>query len=278
MIRFHASSAVGDGLQSAGPVPPGPLAHSLASPRTAFFYGAPVPVEALSRFDRIVIEADNVHDLRGLCSAGAAVFAYVSVGEAEGWRPSARDLPEHYFLGTHAAWGSRIADLTHPGWRRYLLEVRMAGLWDTGYRGFFLDTLDSFRRVVSAPSGQRMQSLALVSLIREIHRRFPGVQLLLNRGFDIVPEVAPLVSGVAAESLFQGWNPERQAYVEVAPDDRQWLLARLTEVTRQHGLPVAVIDYVPADRPALARETERRIEALGFSPWVASPSLDTLPF
>lgn len=55
-------------------------------PRTAFFYGAQVPVTALAQFDRVVVEADQIQDLRPLRAAGADIFAYVSVGEAEGWR------------------------------------------------------------------------------------------------------------------------------------------------------------------------------------------------
>jgi len=98
-------------------------------PSTAFFYGSPVPVVALSKFERVVVESENVKDLDGLRVAGADVFAYLSVGEAEGWRASSRALPKDIFVGANVAWHSRIADLTQPGWRDYLIEERMARLW-----------------------------------------------------------------------------------------------------------------------------------------------------
>lgn len=246
-------------------------------PLTAFFYGAQVPASALAKFERVVVEADQVPDLRLLRAAGADIFAYVSVGEAEGWRSSARALPPEWFLGCNASWGSRIADLTHPGWRHYLLDERMAGLWATGYRAFFLDTLDSYRIATKDAAQERAQTAALVQLVTAMHDCFPGVKLLLNRGFDVLPEVAQLCVGVVAESLFQGWHAGLKAYVRVSKADRRWLLNRLNDAKDRFGLPVTVIDYVSPAEPALARDTARRIAALGFSPWVSGPGLDVLP-
>lgn len=248
---------------------------AMKPPSTAFFYGSPIPVPALSQFERVVVEAENVKDLAGLRVAGADVFAYVSVGEAEGWRATARALPPELFMGNNVAWHSRIADLTQPGWRDYLIEQRMAGLWSEGYRAFFLDTLDSYQIALKDPQAQDAQAKALVEIIRAMHRRFPGVQLLFNRGFAVLPEAGPLAVGLVAESLFQRWNPMTQAYERVSDEDHDWLLAQLKQA-RSRRLPITVIDYVPADQPELARETARKIAALGFAAWVSTPGLDMI--
>lgn len=272
----HAGATISARLQGPG----SPLRTKVGQqylPRTAFFYGSPVPVAALAGFERVVVEADQIKDLRSLRAAGAEIFAYVSVGEAEGWRASTRALLQALFLGVNEDWHTRIADLTHPDWRRYLLDERMAALWSAGYRAFFLDTLDSHRMAVRDAGQAVAQTAALVSLIGAMHVRFPGIRLMLNRGFDLLPEVAPLCVGVVAESLFQGWNAGLQAYVCVSEPDRRWLLTRLNEARQRFGLPVTVIDYVSPDQPALARETAQRIAALGFIPWVANPGLDILP-
>lgn len=245
-------------------------------PSTAFFYGSPIPVVALSKFQRVVVEAESIDDLGDLRIAGSDVFAYVSVGEAEGWRATSRSLPEELFLGRNTAWLSRVADLTQPNWRSYLIEHRIAVLWELGYTGLFLDTLDSYQLVVKSPAEQRAQSKALVEIIRAIHRRFPGVKLLLNRGFEVLPKIWPLVVGLVAESLFQSWNPTTQKYVGVGDSERRWLLTHLNRAHRRYDLPITVIDYVSPDKPELAQETARRIMALGFASWVATPGLDML--
>ncbi len=251
---------------------------SLATPlpTTAFFYGAAVPMGLLSTFDRVVVEADNMGNFRPSGSNGEKVFAYISVGEAEGWRSSSQRLPQELFSGTNPEWSSRIADLTQPKWKNYVLESRMAPLWEQGYRGFFLDTLDSYQRTAKNSQDQRAQRTALVDIIRAMHLRFPGVKLLLNRGFEVLPDVAALAVGLVAESLFQGWNASTHEYVAVSAADRQWLLARLNEAHERYGLPITVIDYVEPEQTTLARDTARQIADLGFSPWVATPGLDVI--
>lgn len=245
-------------------------------PSTAFFYGKPVPVHALSHYKRVVVEAENLPDPTELSAGGTTVFAYLSVGEAEGWRSSTRALDAKLFVGENAAWQSRVADLTQPGWSAFLIEQRMAPLWKQGYRAFFLDTLDSYQLAAKDPEAQAVQERALANIIRAMHKRFPGVQLLFNRGFTVLPEVGQLAAGVAAESLFQGWNATTRTYVTVSENDRNWLLARLREANERYNLPITVIDYVDPAKPELARETAKRIRALGFAPWVATPGLDTI--
>lgn len=246
------------------------------APSTAFFYGAPVPVAALSHYDRVVLEAENLPDPSVFGNAGPLVFAYVSVGEAEGWRASTRNLDGKLFFGENPAWHSRIADLTQPGWVDFLIEIRMATLWQQGYRAFFLDTLDSYKIPIKDEQGQALQVRALANIVRAIHLRFPGVKLLLNRGFDALPEIGHLAVGLVAESLFQGWNASKEMYVDVTESDRRWLVEQLNSAATRYGLPITVIDYVSPQEPELARDTAMRIRALGFTPWVAKPSLDTL--
>ncbi|MGI4848539.1 MAG: endo alpha-1,4 polygalactosaminidase [Janthinobacterium lividum] len=248
---------------------------------TAFFYGKPVPLQRLAGYERLVLEADNLPDaaltLPRLAAAGTTVFAYVSVGEAEGWRESTRRLGGELFFGDNAAWQSRVADLSQLAWRDFLINERMAGLWRQGYRAFFLDTLDSYEQYVHDPAQRKRQACALAAIVRAMHDRFPGVQLLLNRGFDALPQIGSLASGLAAESLFRGWDQKRHVYVEVSEADRNWLLSQLESARIRYGLPITVIDYVDPDAAPLARRTLQQIEALGFSAWVATPALDSLP-
>lgn len=247
-----------------------------APPSVAFHYGDEMPVDSLAQFDWAVVEAGHVDErqLAGIRRHGTEVFAYVSVGETEHWRGVPETVPEAAILGENPAWDSDVVDLTHPAWREYLLEERFEPLWEAGYRGFFLDTLDSYRRFVNDEAGVREQAAALADIIRTLRERFPGVRLIVNRGFEVLDEVHGEVAAVAVESLYRRWNPGTERYRKVPEETRARLLEHLEKARDEYGLTVIAIDYVPPAERDLARETARRIAGHGFTPWVATPALD----
>ncbi len=242
----------------------------------AFFYGAHPPARLLAHFDDLVLEPDHLEADR-LKDLGrhSRLLAYVSVGEVDEGRSWSGALSPSWTLGRNPAWNSRIMDLSDPGWRRYLLEERFRPLWRAGYRGFFLDTLDSHRLVAKTPEARRRQEAGLVELVRRLRREFPQARILVNRGFEVLDRIAPLVDGLAAESLFAGWDPARKAYRPVPEPDRRWLQARLEQVRQHHPhLQLLVLDYLPPARRQEAAELARRIHALGFTPWISTVEQD----
>ncbi|HET7061688.1 MAG TPA: endo alpha-1,4 polygalactosaminidase, partial [Nitrosospira sp.] len=247
-----------------------------ADPSTAFFYGRPVPVKLLSHFEQVVVEPENMDDLDHLRDQGTRVFAYVSVGEVNWTRPWYSKIPASWFIAIDKEWQSSVVDLTQQGWHDYLINNYLRGLWQQGYRGFFLDGLESYQKHVVEPDARLLQEKALANLIKRLHQHFPGVNLILNRGFAVLPEVAHYAVALVAESLFQRWEPSGQAYVKVIEPDRYWLLNKLKQVRDQYGLQVIVVDYVDPKQKELARITAKKISELGFTPWVANPSLDIL--
>lgn len=245
-------------------------------PSTAFFYGRDLPIEALSSFDRVVVEPRNVTDeeMVALTAAGVELFAYVSVGEVEKGHALEAKLRDDWRLGENAAWKSVIVDPAKAGWRQMLLNW-MQRLRTRGFSAFFFDTMDSYEAVLPV-SAQAPRVTALLRLLRDVQSRFPGTKLITNRGFALFPEAAPLVAGVVAESLFSSWNAQSKKYEPVSAAGREWLLARLRPIAARHKVPVTIIDYVPFTERDEARAVARKIVAQGFVPYVGVPSLDTM--
>src|SRR5438093_1087488 len=241
-------------------------------PSVAFFYGKQVPVAELSQFDWVVVQPENLDaaSLAKLQRAGVEVFAYLSAGEGS---PGA--VEPAWVLGSNTAWSSAIMNPGAAGWRNQVLD-RADALWKDGYRALFLDTLDSYLAVLPGAEARRTAAAALASIVRAIHQRHPKVKLFFNRGFEILDDVGSLAAGLAAESLLHGWDAAAKRYVEVNETDRKWLLGQLQKVKQRFGIPVVVVDYLPPSRRATAREAARRIDAMGFSPWISTPSLDML--
>ena len=246
-----------------------------ASPYSAaFYYGPDIPWQELSAFDIPVVEpaqspsppADRV----------AQFYAYASIGEVLPSRDYAAGVQPEWVLGENPDWGTRVLDLSNPALRAYLLDSLLAPLHEQGYRGFFLDTLDSYQLAANTEAQREVQRRGLETLIKQAAERFPGMRLVLNRGFELLPEIHQHVDAVAAESLFQRWLPGEERYQAVPEDDRQWLLDRFREVRDDYDIATIAIDYAPPGDRDRARELAEKIQAEGVIPWVSNPALDML--
>ncbi len=247
-----------------------------ARPTVALYYGAQPPIAELQAFDIAVIDPDHVADPVQLPRAHSAWYAYVSVVEMQPTRAVFREVPAAWLRGQNTDWGSRLIDQAAPGWAEFFVSRVIAPLWNRGYRGFFLDTLDSYHRYAATPQEKAAQEDALVALINALHARFPGIALVFNRGFEILPRLQGKVAMVAAESLFLGYDATARRYRDVPAADRDWLQQQLRRVQAEHKVPVLVIDYAPHAQRARAREAAARIRAAGFIPWIANGALDLL--
>jgi hypothetical protein len=230
----------------------------------------------LQAFDLVVVDPDHVPDPKAAGLQHTRLAAYVALGEVQTSRAYAKHIPANWILGKNKDWGSQVIDQARPEWPQFFVERVVAPLWEQGYRTFFLDTLDSYQLVAKTPEARARQEAGMVAVIKGLATRFPGIRLMFNRGFEILPATHTLVEMVVVESLFQGFDAAKRNFKEVKPADRDWLLGQIQQVKTSYGLPVVVIDYVPSVQRELARSTAQRIMALGFTPWVATPDLATL--
>lgn len=246
----------------------------------AFYYGANPPLEDLQRFRIAVVEPTYVKEPRLYARSkgddSLELFAYVSLGEIQPSRPYYKKLPQSSLKGTNDAWGSRVVDQTAPGWTEFFVKEVVSPLWEQGWRGLFVDTLDSYQIFAKTDEERATQVAAMAKTLQAIMQQYPDMRLILNRGFEMLPVVSDITFAVAAESLYQGYDAKREQYQSVSKKDRAWLLTQLETVRDQYGLPVVVIDYVDPTRPnsqKLARKTADRIRKHSFIPWVADGHL-----
>jgi uncharacterized protein (TIGR01370 family) len=243
-------------------------------PAVALYYGNKIPPNEFRAFDVAVVDPDNhAYEPRAL-QPSTQLYAYVSVGEVRASRSYYADIPSAWKVGRNRAWGSEIIDQSVAQWPAFFADHVLQPLWNRGFRGFFLDTLDSYQLVKGVDA--RAQQQGLVRLINTLYQRFPGIHLILNRGFEILPQIHDKVEMVAAESLYRGWDAKARRYTEVSAPDRAWLTDRLHEVQQRYHLPVLVIDYVSPEDRKLTRATAERIRRDGFIPWVTDAQLSTM--
>ncbi|BCL76701.1 hypothetical protein JHS3_24370 [Jeongeupia sp. HS-3] len=243
-------------------------------PSVAFYYGDAPPLDALATFDWVVVEPSKLPTPPG--RGATHWFAYVSLGEISADRPYAKALPANWVLGKNAAWGGVIVDQSQADWPKFVVDKMVTPLWQQGYRGLFLDTLDSWVDLAKGPAAQQAQADGLVRVIKAIKARHPDIRLIANRGFEVMPRIHGDLSAVAFESLYQGWNEARKQYRSVSEADRSWLKQQLKPIVNDYRLPVIAIDYVAPGQRTEARRVAGQIRKDGFIPWVTDPYLNTL--
>ncbi len=254
-------------------------ADAVGSPGSiAFYYGKELPLDDLSRFDLAVVEPDTGFEPIQAQGSKTRWVAYVSVGEVNTSRPYYDALPQSWIVGHNVDWQSEIIDQTAVGWPEFFVDYVIAPLWQRGYTGFFLDTLDSYQLVVTGDIQRLDSQNGLIEVIKAIHNRYPDAALILNRGFELLPAIHQIVDAVAFESLFKGWSESLGEYTDVSVEARLWLFEQARKVKQLYCLPVIAIDYCPPANTRCARETVERIRGLGMVPYVTDGRLQTVGF
>lgn len=239
----------------------------------ALCYAYNPPIDGLSEFDWAVVDSDAQFDPKNVSSDSNTIWmSYLSVGEVTSDRGYFKDIPKSWFMGDNKEWESHIIDQTAVGWPDFFINTIARPLWNRGFKGFFLDTLDSYQRV----SNTDQQRAGLSNVINRLKAEFPNAILILNRGFEIMSKVHRAANMVAFESLYSGWNQGEKKYVRVNQQDRSWLLARTEEIKTKYSLLVLAIDYYPPGNTTWANEIAEQIQRHDIIPYVTDPGLQTV--
>ena len=244
-----------------------------AGTAAAFYYGPDIPWSRLALYDYPVVEPDQADGVPSSVS-DQRFYAYVSLGEVLPQRPYFSMIKPEWRLGKNRNWGSWVLDQSQPELRDIFVEKVFAPLWEAGYRGFFLDTLDSYQLGVTEEAARQRQREGLAALINAVSERYPDARFILNRGFELMPMITATVDAIAAESLYQRWLPDKDSYQVVPDTDREWLLQQFLQVRKQFDVDGIAIDYAPPAERDQARKLARQIANHGLIPWVTNPAID----
>lgn len=243
----------------------------------ACYYGSK-PVQALSRFDLVVLE--SFHQPAPPKRKGRPVaLGYASLGEVDmdgRYWELVKDKP--FVLDKNPNWNSRFVDVRDPGWREVMLERIVPDILARGYDGVFLDTLDSSIHLESIdPERFKGMASAAAGLVAAIKQRFPEARLCLNRAPSILETAAPLLDFALLECLYSDFDFEAGRYRLVDVKDREALLASAAVARRANPAIVMLsLDYAdPGDsrtiRDALAFSRKNKLV-----PYVSTPELDAV--
>jgi len=242
----------------------------------AVFYGNKPPIASLCVYDKVIIDPSSDFNPQKYCNNISEAYAYVSLGEISLDSPYKKDIRPEWIIGTNKAWNNNHAmDQSSKEWQNFFLDKIIEPLWKKGYRNFFLDTLDSYLLAVNDSKLQLQQIDGIVYLIKELKRRHKDAKIILNRGFNLLPQVHNDINAVLIESLFNAWHQDIRKYEETPLAERNQLFAEINKI-KAMKLPIIIVDYLPPSQKDKAKVLAEKIANEDLIPWVTDSLLQSI--
>ncbi|MEO8249506.1 MAG: endo alpha-1,4 polygalactosaminidase [Burkholderiales bacterium] len=247
--------------------------------RFAVYYGTAEP-SAIHDWDVVVLDSDVDPAIVRNFSAKSLVLGYLSVGEVHGGRAYAPQIGrEGLLLSANENWeGARFIDVRDARWKKRVVEELVPAIVARGFKGLFLDTLDSSAYLESSdPARNAGMTDAAIDLVAAIRQRFPNLPIMANRGYDLLPRLADKIDMLLGESVHTTYDAKSKNYVRVEPESVRWQHERMFEARRLNpSLRLFSLDYwSPSDREGIAR-IYAEARANGFVPYVATIDLSQI--
>ena len=249
----------------------------LSATKVAFFYNVNPPINIFNLFNTVIVQpyahiGPALYDRK----KNYKLYAYVSLGEINQDADYAKKIDKSWVLTENKVWKSLVMNANNPDWQRFFVEKIITPLVKKGFQGVFLDTADSYLLGVKTEDEKKKQEAGLIKIIQMIHQKFPNIKILINRGFDLIPSIHDIISGVVAESLYHGWDESKRQYITFSDDYNKNLIHILKNIKDKYNLPIVVISYLPENNKKKYLTLANKITSLGFIPWITNSTLTTI--
>lgn len=239
------------------------------------YYGSGRVAE-LSHYDLVILHTPQMasDDVKRLKELGVVTIGYITVGEddprearkGDGTGPGG--YASWYFdddndgqPDRNPIWKSYYTNANDPKWRADRVAEARRLVEEYGFDGIFLDTLDTATARPHTKPG-------MIQLVADLREALPDAPIILNQGFSMLPELAPLADGLMLESFTATYDFDSKTYMMNYPQSIDWHLGRVQNeilpVIDKHPLKVLVLDYAPEDAVERIQEAANRAATFGF--------------
>ncbi|KAA3620102.1 MAG: hypothetical protein DWQ05_05070 [Calditrichaeota bacterium] len=242
------------------------------------YYGFDVPVSKISKFDLAVLDPDAQTDLATIKQSGTKIFGYLSLAEIHPTRwywPMVKGTSA--LLNEQTSFGGFFADIRTAEWQNLITDTVIPAILAKGFDGLFLDTIDSAeyleRHKLEKPVVGAQN--AMIELIHAIRKNNPGILIIANRGFSMLPQFASAVDGLLAESVLTEYNANSGLAALRSPAVYREYMKMMHDFQQNGGL-VLTLDYTSKSQEYIKKSTFELAEKNGFIPYLSDPSLSTI--
>jgi uncharacterized protein (TIGR01370 family) len=239
-------------------------------------YGSAVS-ERIGSYDVAVLDADAATAALARRHPGAIILGYLSLGEVHSGRDYFAEVKaDGLLLRPNPSWpDARFIDLRDRRWHRLVIDRLVPAILAKGFNGIFFDTLDD-AEFLERQDPARFAGMvdAAAELLREIRQRFPGIPLMVNRGYAVLPRAAGAFDMLLGESVFTTYDAKSGAYRLLPEADYRWQVDRMRDAQRRDPkLRLFSLDYWNPDDPRGTARIYAQQRTNGFIPYVGTPDL-----
>ncbi len=244
------------------------------------YYSDKEPVSAFQKYSLIIFDSDYHPDIDALIDEGKTVLGYISLGEIENSRWYYSKMQKSgILLNENKYWkGSYFVDVRSHIWVSFVINTLVPNLIQKGFSGIFIDTLDNPAELERVnPKKNKGMTEGAVRLVKAIRMNYPNIKIMLNRGYEILPEVAKYINYELGESIFTDYNfkTDKFEYVENTIYKEQVKILKHA-VKINPDLKIYTLDYWNKNDKKMISEIYKIQRANGFIPYVATIELDEL--
>jgi uncharacterized protein (TIGR01370 family) len=254
--------------------------HAHAVQTYAIYYSDKEPAAAFESYDLVVFDSDRHPPIATLKEKGKIVLGYISLGEVEKYRPYFNEVKKAGLLiEKNEVWTDAYKiDVRNPAWTKMVIEELVPEILAKGFDGVFLDTLDNppdFER--NNPTRYKGMTHAAAQLVKAIKHNYPKALIMQNRGYELLPEVAPHIDMVLGESVYADYNFDKKTYGFVESELYQQQVKMLKDAQKiAPKLKIYTLDYWKEGDSKTIAQIYKTQRANGFIPYVATISLDKI--
>lgn len=240
-------------------------------------YSAHIIPEELASYDLIVLDTEVKHEIKHLQEQEKETLSYLSLGEISNKRDYFSLIKSKgLLLEENPNWkGSFVVDIRKKEWAAFLINQLVPKILFQRYEGILIDTIDQVTAIENRnPKKYAGIKEAAIQLVQAIRYQFPHLQIIVNRGYDILNEIAPYINGVLGESVYTKYDFTSKKYVKVSKEDYKWQVDRLKKAEKINPLlSIFTLDYWEPSDKEMVRQIYRVERENGFIPYVSTIDL-----
>jgi hypothetical protein len=170
-------------------------------------------------------------------------------------------------------WKSYYVDAGDPVWQDWIIKKQMREvLEEKGCQGIFMDTMDSAEIFPSIREG-------MIQLVRRMQQAHPTAFLVANRGFVILEQAAPYISGLMYEAFSMAdYDWQKKEYFPQTPFQRTETafnaVKLINRIREKYYFQVFALDYAKPTDLIKIQEYYNRAWSYDFLPYVSTIELN----